>query len=152
MSNLEVRFSHLQTNCRGNRKKVALDLWNSNRMSIYARTCTYAQLLANISGLLICIPGIDQDEWRLGTYHGRYAANSRCGTGVAYLLPSLMREIYSSSLAFVGCPLEESIIVRQLEPHVDSLMAHAIVSIPNILVALSSNRHDLVTLNEISSE
>lgn len=54
MSNLELRFSRLQTeNCGSNRKKVALDLWNSSRMSIYARTCTHAQLLASISGLLI---------------------------------------------------------------------------------------------------
>jgi len=53
MSNLELRFSHLQTDCDGNRKKVVLDLWNSSWMSIYARTSTHAQLLASISVLLI---------------------------------------------------------------------------------------------------
>jgi len=77
MSNLEVRFFYLQTAIA---RKSQSQEFQSN-----VHLCTHMHLRAIIRehkrAADICIPGIDQDEWRLGTYHGRYAANLRCGTG-----------------------------------------------------------------------
>jgi len=77
MSNLEVRFFYLQTAIARKSHSISGIPIECPFMHAHLRAITREHKRAAD----ICIPGIDQDEWRLGTYHGRYAANLRCGTG-----------------------------------------------------------------------
>lgn len=73
---VELRFSHLRRQSQESRAR-SLEF----RSNVHLCTHLHSRAITREDMRAADIPGIDQDEWRLGTYHGRYAANSRCGTG-----------------------------------------------------------------------
>lgn len=77
-ANLEVRFSYLQLRRQLQESCAQFLEFQSN---VHLCTHMHSRAITREHKRTADIPGIDQDKWRLGTYHSRYAANSRCGTG-----------------------------------------------------------------------